>query len=821
MAMNAHRWHRAAEVFEATLDQPEGERHTYVQKACAGDSELLQEVEALIDADRHSCALDNPLSPAVIADLGTIADASSPDWNAAELIKRTRWGPFELREPIGSGYFGTVYLAWDGALEREVAVKLLRETARSEEINQEGRLLARVRHPNVVTVYGVDSHDGVVGLWMEFVDGLSLARVLATRGAMEPAEAAFIGVDLCRAVAAVHKAGLVHRDIKAQNVMREGSGRIVLMDFGVGEIRSERFVKGTAGTPLYMAPELFAGMSATIATDIYSIGVLLFHLVTIRHPVEGNTLAQIELAHARHQQQRLADLRPDLPESFVAVVERALERDPARRYRDCETMCRDLMHAVQNHDSPDSAAVAAGRHTTTTALAVLPFVNLGPDQDVEYFSHGLADELLTALAKVPGLRVVSRTSAARLAETETDVRSICRQLGVDALLEGTVRKAGDRLRITAQLVSASDGCHLWSEGYERPIADVFAVEDEIARSVVDRLKVSLAELPQRPLIDRHTQNTRAYEAYLKGRFYWTRRYHGGLVAALHHFKKAIEEDAGYALAYAGLADAYSFIGVYAVERPRSVLPAAIAAAERALALDPDLPEAHTALAFIKLANDWDLPGAAREFTRALGLDPRQAVTRIYYSWLLVLQADVPSAMTQVRAAQESEPLSPLVNAGAGHTLYMARRYDEGIVECEKSLEIDPNFILGIHVMGMCRALQGRVSEAIEIGERTAMMAGRAPFYLGVLGHYYARSGAVEAARVILDELDAIANTRYVPPHCQTYIYAGLNDIDRALEWQAKAQEDGASPFYYLSPLIENLHADPRHVDQMRNMGWRS
>jgi TolB-like protein/Tfp pilus assembly protein PilF len=506
-------------------------------------------------------------------------------------------------------------------------------------------------------------------------------------------------------------------------------------------------------------------------------------------------------------------------ESFVEVVERALERDPSRRYRDCDAMWRDLMQAVQQHGSSDRAAVAAGRPIRTPAVAVLPFVNLGPDRNVEYFSNGLADELLTALAKVPGLRVVSRTSAARLAETETDIRSICRQLGVDAVLEGTVRKAGERVRITAQLVSAVDGCHLWSEGYERQAADVFAVEDEIARSVVDRLKVSLAELPQRPLIDRHTQNTRAYEAYLKGRFYWTRRHHGGLVAALEHFKKAIEEDAGYALAYAGLADAYSFIGVYAVQRPRSILAEAIAAAERALELDPELAEAHTSLAFIKLANDWDLPGAAREFTRALELDPRQAVTRIYYPWLLVLQGDVASAMSQVRAAQESEPLSPLVNAGAGHTLYLARRYDEAIVECEKSLEIDPNFILGIHVMGMCRALQGRVREAIEIGERAAAMAGRAPFYLAVLGHYYARSGAVEAARAILNELDAVAASRYVPPHCRTYIYAGLNDVERALEWQAKAQDDGASPFYYVSPLLENLHQDPRHVDQMRKMGW--
>ena len=657
---------------------------------------------------------------------GAITDGTNPDWAAAstassheqrQLVEELRivadlaavyrrvgraseegtkgpegapakWGPLELREKIGQGQFGTVYLAWDAVLERQVALKLLRETAHAPEIIREGRLLARVRHPNVVTVYGVDQYEDAIGLWMEFVEGLTLSRMLMTRGVLGPREAAFIVVDLCRAVAAVHKAGLLHRDIKAQNVMREGSGRIVLMDFGAGEIRTPRTPTGVmTGTPLYLAPELFDGAPGTIASDIYSIGVLLFHLVTMTYPVDGATLNEIETAHRRDQRKRLADLRPDLPAGFVQVVERALERDPARRYRSTDAMQQELEH-------------------------------------------------------------------------------------------------------------------------------------EIARSVVDRPEASLADLPPRPLVGPHTQNARAYQAYLKGRFYWTRRYHGGLTAAIDHFKKAIEEDAGYALAYAGLADAYSFIGIYAVQRPRSAFAQAAAAVERALALDPDLPEAQTSLAIIKLANDWDVAGAARAFTRALELDPRQAVTRIYYSWLLVLQGDVASAMVHVRTAQETEPLSPLINAGAGHSLYLARRYDEAIVECEKSLEIDPNFILGIHVMGMCRALQGGLDAAIELGERTASMSGRAPFYLGVLGHYYARIGARDRVDAILRELEQITAHRYVPPHCMTFIYAGLNELDRAFEWQAKAQNDGASPFYYLSPLIETLHSDWRHIDQMRRMGWK-
>lgn len=649
---------------------------------------------AIVDATRPDWAAAestaaNPDLQRVIRELRVLAalaavhrDPSSTDSSAPEPppVSLAKWGSLQIRGTIGQGHFGTVYRAWDEGLEREVALKLLRETARAGDIIHEGRLLARVRHPNVVAVYGVDRHEGHVGLWMEFVDGLTLARVLATRGALDTTEAALVGIDLCRAVAAVHKAGLVHRDIKAHNVMREGNGRIVLMDFGAGEIRTERSkLTPAAGTPLYLAPELFDGGPATIASDVYSMGVLLFHLVTKRYPVEGATLEHIAAAHARQERHQLRDLHPDVPISYRAIVDRALHRDPARRYRTCEEMQRDLMDAAA-YDEPAQTRGGVPAH-------------------------------------------------------------------------------------------------------------------------------------------RHTENARAYEHYLRGRFYWTRRYHGGLVAAIEHFRKAIEEDAGYALAFAGLADAYAFIGIYAVQPPRAALAQAIDAAERALTLDPNLPDAYSSLAFIKLGNDWDLAGAARAFGRALELDPQLAVTRIYYSWLLVLQGDVASAMTQIRAAQDTEPLSPLVNAGAGHTLYLARRYDEAIAACEKGLEIDPNFILGTHVIGMCRALQGRLSDAVSLGQHAATMSGRAPFYLGVLGHYHARAGALARVQDILRELDELAATRYVPPHCRTFVYAGLNDLDSAFAWQAKAQEDGASPFYYVSPLIENLHDDPRHLQQMRAMGW--
>ena len=647
-----------------------------------------------------------------------------------------RWGALECRRKIAGGGFGTVYLAWDPALEREVALKVLRATGRSQAVIQEGRLLARVRHPNVVTVYGIDEYEGTVGLWMEWVEGLTLTQVLAARGLLGGHEAALIGVDICRAVAAVHKAGVLHRDIKAQNVMREAGGRIVLMDFGAGEIRTEDSLAEPRliGTPPYLAPELFDRKPATIASDIYSLGVLLYHLMTGRFPVEGGTFEAIAAAHARRRATPLAERRPDLPPALVQVVEDALSPDPAHRHRSAWAMEHDLLDVVELQNALDETVaqeVAARRRRRIPSVAVLPFESLGPDQDLEYFCNGLAEELLTGLGKVSGLRVASRTSSNHVTRTETDIRNICRLLDVDAVLEGTVRKAGDRVRISAQLVSAEDGCHLWSEGYDRSTADVFAVQDEIARSVVDRLKVTLAEFPRQPLIRQHTQNPRAYQCYLKGRFYWTRRYHGGLKAALEQFQKAIEEDAGYAMAYAGLADAYSFMGIYSVQRPRTAFASASAAVERALAIDPELAEAHTSLASIRLHNDWNWPEAEREFRRALELDPMQTMPRIYRSWLMVLQGDLGGAAIEARRAQEIEPLSPLVNAGAAHALFLARRYDQAVTECEKSLEIDANFIFAIrdgHVpcaaVAADRSDRDRRTDRVDVGPR-AILFGRA------------------------------------------------------------------------------------------------
>ena len=786
------------------------------QEATPGEQQLVRQLEVLSRlAILHRQAQE----------AASVGPPASPAPEAPPAAAPAHWGPLELRREIGKGSYATVYLAWDPRLEREVALKILhtvRDADQLPAVIREARLLARVRHPNVVTVYGVDQLEGSVGLWMEFVEGLTLKQFLTVAGALDPREAALICIDVCRATAAVHKAGLLHRDIKTQNVMRESGGRIVLMDFGAGELLgASGRGRSVTGTPLYMAPELLEGEPATVATDIYSLGVLLYHLVTRRYPVDAPHLDDLRAAHASGRITLVSDVRPDLPQSFVHVVNRALEKDPARRYRSAGAMQADLVSALGVHVGVESPpATVREDHFLTQSVAVMPFVSLGPEQDIEYFCDGLAEDLLTALGKVKGLRVASRTSSFSFKGTGEDIRAVCKRLNVDAVLEGSVRKAGTRLRVTAQLVSGIDGCHIWSEGYDRQMADVFALQDEITQAVVDRLKTTVAEFPLRPLIRRYTDSPSAYHSYLRGRFHWSRRYHGGLKEAVRHFQNAIDEDAGYALAQVGVADAFSFLGFYSVERPKLAFERASQAVARALEIEPDLPEAHTSLALVKLGAQWDCTGAQAEFKRALELDPSQTLARIYYAWLLVLMGDPGTANMQARIALEIEPMSPLLRAGAAYMHFLSRRYDAAVAECQKALEVDSSFIIAIYVMGMSRMQQSRYAEALELMERSASMAGRAPFYLGLLGNFYARSGSPERARAILEELDA-SPAGYVPPHAYAYVYAGLGDLDKAFAWQTKARADGASPFNYFSPVIESMQADPRHDEELAAMGWKN
>jgi serine/threonine protein kinase/tetratricopeptide (TPR) repeat protein len=738
-----------------------------------------------------------------------------------------KWGRFELRREIAKGAFGAVHRALDPLLQREVALKVLHDTSDPAAVIEEARTLAAINHPNVVKVLEVHEHDGAIALSMELIEGRTVEQHLERDGAMSSREAALMGIDLCLALEAVHGAHVLHRDIKPHNVIRcAGGDRYVLTDFGGGErARGGGYgSRRTIGTPLYLAPEVLIGHHpATIASDIYSLGVLLYHAVTNDYPVAGKTLEEVEAAHTKGPIP-LAKRRADLPSRFARLVDRALDPDPAKRQRSARELKDDLTVALESELA--KAAAATFRRDAIPeipSVAVLPFVNVGPDQDVEHICSGVAWEIITGLGNVPGLRVAPRIASFEPQHSANpDVMNICQELGVDAVLQGQVRKTGDNLRITAQLLSGGDGQQFWAEGFGERMKDLSDVQENIAQRVVRGMKVRLVDLGGKRLTRQHTDNPRAYNFYLRGRHSWGKRYEGGFVDARQQFEKAIEEDAAYPLAHAGLADTYAFTGFYSIGKPRDAFARARLAADRALAADKYLPAAHTSLGLVKLGNDWDFEGAARDFLRAIELDKSQdnVLARVYLSWVYVLLKEDGEAVREAQRAKDTEPNSPLINSGAAHTFFLiGRDYETAMQCCDDALHFDADCLVAIYLKAASLAKRGKLGDAIALMERAAALSRRAPFYLAILGNLYGRAGRVAEAQALLAELGAKAG--YVPPHSHAFVYAGLNDLDRAFEWQAKALDDGASPFNYYSPLIDNMQADARHLRHMKQMGLRT
>lgn len=800
----------------AVADAESVDWDSVTQSAKPSDATVLRELQALAELVSVHRSVPPPLPPSELP--------------AGE----DTWGPFEIRRVIGRGSFATVYLAWDPSLECEVALKLLRVQPGSDAsaILREGRLLARVNHPNVVRVYRIEQQDAAVGLSMEFIEGVTLNRLLHDQGVLSSDEAGQIGIDLCAAVAAVHRAGLIHRDIKAQNVMRAVGGRLVLMDFGGGgDFLDDRasYALTLQGTPLYLAPEILSGESASVAGDIYSLGVLLYHLTTQRFPVMGTSLSDLQRAYERGAVTPLSTLRPDLPPAFVDVISTALERDPASRFRSAAAMRDALLLALDRVEAPtlrpNRAEPPAGPELPS--VAVLPFVNMRQDPEVEYLCEGLAEEILAALGTIRGLRVVSRTSSFQF-KGRHDLRTLGRQLHAATLLEGTIGRHGDRIRIRVRHVHVADDFVLWTETYEHDTNDVPAVQDEIAARVAERFKLSSGRLAEHAASRRATDNPLAYQLYWQGRHCWSQRYHGQLLSALDYFQRAIDADAAYSLAHAGVADVFSFLGLYSFQKPRDAFALASKAVQRAIEIDPASPEVQTSLALVTLGRDWNMPVVIRHLERAIALDHSQVAPRIYHAWTLALMGELPTALEVANAAHEQDPRSVLVDCGVAYTHFLTKQYEAGVAGCDTALEREPDLVLAMYIKGMCCAQLGRFDQAIALLSRAADSSNRAPFYVGLLGNFYARAGRTADAHAVLAELHDRATKAqtaagphvYVPPHAFAYVHAGLGDLDAAFEWQRRAHADGAAPFNYFSPVIECMHADPRHEADLRSMGWR-
>jgi eukaryotic-like serine/threonine-protein kinase len=762
-----------------------------------------------------------------------VADGSVVDWDLAEsnagspeerqVIQQLRrlasvttlvrtqaasWGPLQIRGEVGRGTFGVVYRAWDPRLEREVALKLI-ENRTTATVLKEGRLLARIRHPNVVTVFGADDFDGRAGIWMEFLTGRTLKAIVDEQGPFGPHEAALVGREVCRALAAVHGQGVVHRDITAKNVMREAGGRTVLMDFGTGErIDGDGRVAPLAGTPLYLAPEVLTGAASTAASDVYSLGVLLYYLVSGEFPIVATSLEELRDAHCAGKRTALRDVRPDLPTVFVQAIERALEASPTGRYH-----------------TAGAFETALGRVLTTDAargpcLAVLPFTNLSADRDNEYFSDGLTDELINVLSHIEGLRVVSRTSAFEFKGKALNVRTIGDQLGASAVLEGGVRRSGDRLRITVQLVNVSDGWQLWASRFDRQMTDIFDIQEEIAHTIAHTLEVRLTGGHPAPLVKGSTRDMEAYQLYLRGRFHWNKRTSDGFDKAREFFEAALARDPRYALAYAGLADYYISVASWGLAQPDAAWSDAHKMASEALRLDPSLADAHVSLAAFRTYYEWNWLDGEREFRRALELNPGDTNARVQYATQLIQRARLDEAGQEMQRALELDPLSATVNTYVAGVAYYARQYDDSLQLCHKALDLAPDDIELHCVLALTYEGQRKFDDAIATFERARVLSDDYPLVVASLAATYARAGQREKALDLMQRMRDMEKERYVPPIAWAWVHVACGELDHAfvsLE-QAVAAHDILVCYLAVGPVYDSLRSDPRFPGLLRRVG---
>ena len=771
------------------------------------------------------------------------------------------WAHLTLRERLGGGTFGDVYRAWDRHLEREVALKLLRVDTAADDLStskiaNEGRLLARIRHQNVITVHGVDAHDNRVGLWMDLVRGATLEQQLAAHGPFSAREAAAIGIDLCRALSAIHAAGLIHRDVKAQNVMREDGGRIVLMDLGTGRDADRGVPRGVpelAGTPLYLAPEIFTGSPASARTDLYSLGVLLYHLVTGSFPVRAATIDELQAGHASGAAVRLRDARADLPTGFVHVVDRAIASEPAKRYQSAGELEADLADAIGDAPKPAdpevpprgfrrltawralglaaaAAVIAIGALArpwsigprpafapgTVKSIAVLPLVNLSGDPAQEYFADGITDELIGKLGQLGNISVISRTSTMRFKHSKQSIPEIARALHVDAVLEGSVNMIGSGgadanggrrvVRVNARLIYAGSDTQLWDRSFESVMSNVLTLESDIAKAVADGVNARLKA-------PRSTQqvNPEAHDAYLRGRYLWNKRTSEDLRRALDEFKRAVDLDPTSALAWSGLADGYETLANYDDQSPRLAKPQAKAAAQRAVSLDDSLAEAHAALGEVLSSYDWDFAAGQREFDRAIELNPNYASAHQWRGLHLMWNGRFAEALPELERARELDPLTLIHAVNAARVHFYARRYDQAVQMLQEFQTQQPDFWASHALLGQIYLAQTRYDDAIAELLRARALAPAMTRNLGVLGNVYARAGRRDDALRLLGELTALSSQRYVPPVYVAMVYMGLDDRSRALDLLDQTVTDRLDWGVQLKvePDFDPLRGEPR------------
>jgi serine/threonine-protein kinase len=649
--------------------------------------------------------------------------------------------------------------------------------------------------------------------------------------------------------------------------MLRPDGYVKVLDFGLAKLAGQHEPTTEAdaadksdissglvmGTVAYMSPEQALGREVDHRTDIFSLGVVMYEMAAGRRPFAGATANETldRIIHA--EPEAIARSNDHVPPELERIIRKCLEKDRERRYQSARDLVDDLRNLKREIEPGASTAVTgapawgrnrvglvvglvlavlmavgvglyffSGREGAIDSLAVLPFVNVGADPNVEVLSDGITESLINSLSQLPNLKVIARASVFQYKGRAIDPQTVGRKLNVRAVLTGQVAQHGDALFISAELMDAQDSRHLWGEQYHRPLADIFLIQEEIAKELSETLRLRLSRAEQQRLTKRYTENTQAYHLYLTGRYFWNRRDAEGMRKAIESFQQAIALDPTYALAYAGLADTYALLGSasYDAQPPREDMPKARAAATRALELDDTLAEAHSALAFVKGWYDWDWPGAERGLQRALDLNPNYATAHQRYGWYYLAMGRPEEALAEMRRAQQCDPLSPIIAVNIGAVLYYQRHYDQALAQFGKVVEMDPSFRVSHSWQGWAYAEKGAYADAIAAFQRETLPWEQSRWGLAMV---YARMGKKHEARQLLNQLHELAKQRYVPSSAFIVIYAALGEKDQAFTWLERAYEEHDEDLDLLNvdPKLDSLRSDPRFAELARRVGLRS
>jgi serine/threonine protein kinase/tetratricopeptide (TPR) repeat protein len=752
-------------------------------------------------------------------------------------------GRYQILALLGQGGMGEVYRAKDLRLGREVAIKIVSAALTQEpdqlvRFEREAKAVAALSHPNILVLYDVGEEKGIPFAVAELLEGATL-RAQIVKGALFWRQAMEIGAGVAGGLAAAHAQGILHRDIKPENLFLTTQGQIKILDFGLAryvvpvsaEVDTTEFISGptnpgaVVGTPGYMSPEQLRGLVVDVRSDVFSLGCVMYEMVTGRHPFRRRSAAEMSAAILHEEPPPVTTGVADVPVDVDLLVRRCLNKSPDGRFSSADELMQAIQSALSGSDCGSvrrahSEGLGRRRRERPRSLAVLPLLNTSVDPQTEYLADGITESVINALSQLSGLRVMARNTVFRYKEREADAQEVGRALKVQTVLMGQLMRRGNRLVIRIELVDVKDGSRLWGEHYERELGEVYALERAISQDIADKLRLRLTGAQRERLLQMPAANAEAYQSYLQGRYYWNKRTKEGLTKCIKLLHKAIEFDPTYALAYAGIADAYLQLGGWGDIPPREASSKAKAAAQRALAIDADLAEAHVSLGLAHKEHEWDWSAAGHAYQRALQLNANYAVAHQWYGEYLAALGQHDEAIRSFRRAIDLDPLSLIIHATLGrHGYHFARRYDQAILQLRNTLEMDAHFWVAHHWLGFTYAVVGLFPEALaEI--RAAQQLSDNVEILAVLSYTLARAGQMPEARTALDSLEQLSRTRYVSPLLFALAATGLGEHDEAFRWLERGYEDRSQMLSELKveAAFDPLRSDPRFTGLLRRVG---